>query len=450
MSRIESQQTLPWRHKPFAELVRAAWPIAVSMLSYGVMTLVDTLFVGRLGAHALAGVGLGGVSAFFIICFGFGVLRAVKVLSSQAVGAGKRQLAQVWLGAGLVFAAVLALASVGAGLLLASQLHHIADTAESASAGSLYLGIRTLGAPIVMFYVLLREHRYGLGDTRAPMVASLVGNVTNIALDVLFLWVLEWGVAGAAWSTVIAQGLEVAVLFGIGRRELKPRLPTRAQLAELWRVGWPTGVQFQLELGSFALLTTIIASMGDVQLAAHQVALQVLHLSFLPAAAMSEAAGMLAGQAVGAGRFRLVRTVARQALYVVAIYTGLCTLVLVGAGSLIASAFTDEPVLHGAIVSLFFAAAVFQIADGVAITIRGVLRGVGDVRFPAVVGIATAWVCTPPLAWLLGHQLGWGALGGWIGLSLEIVLAAAIFAHRLASLGWLGHAKRARAQLATA
>lgn len=450
MSRIESQRTLPWRHKPFAELVRAAWPIAVSMLSYGVMTLVDTLFVGRLGAPALAGVGLGGVSAFFIICFGFGVLRGVKVLTSQAVGAGKEHMARVWLGAGLGFAVVLALGSVGAGLLLASQLHHVADTAESASAASLYLSVRTLGAPVVMFFVLLREHRYGLGDTRAPMVASLIGNVTNVALDVLFLWVLEWGVAGAAWSTVIAQSVELGVLFGVGRRQLELRLPTRAQVVELWRVGWPTGLQFQLELGSFALLTTIIASMGDVQLAAHQVALQVVHLSFLPAAAMAEAGGMLAGQAVGAGRFRLVRTVARQAVLVVAAYTALCTVVLVVGGHFIASAFTADPTLHAAIVSLLLVAAIFQIADGTAITIRGVLRGVGDVRFPAVVGIATAWVCTPPLAWLLGHGLGWGALGGWVGLSLEITLAAALFYHRLASLGWLGHAKRARAQLATA
>ncbi len=448
-SRTESEP-LPWRHKPFPELVRAAWPIAVSMLSYGVMTLVDTLFVGRLGAPALAGVGLGGVSAFFVLCFGFGALRGVKVLTSQALGAGRRELARTWLTAGLGLAVVFGLGSLGLGLVVASQLHRVADSAASAEAGAVYLSIRILAAPIGMGYVLLREHRYGLSDTRSPMVASLVANVVNIALDATLIIGLEWGVAGAAASTVVAQTIELTILFALGRRDLGLAWPTRAQVAELWRVGWPTGVQFQLELGSFAMLTAIIAAMGDVQLAAHQIALQVLHFSFLPTVALAEAGGMLAGQAVGAGRLRLVRRVARYALWGAVAYTGLCTLALVVGGGLIASAFTDEPELYATTVSLLRVAALFQIADGAAITGRGVLRGVGDVKFPAVMGILVAWVCTPPTAWLLGHVAGLGALGGWIGLSVEITLAAIAFWWRLERLGWLGHARRARAQLAIA
>ena len=80
------------KETPLRELLRLAWPIAVSMLSYSIMTLVDTLLVGRLGPAALAGVGLGGTAAFALLCFSFGLIRGTKTLVSQAVGAGRRDL----------------------------------------------------------------------------------------------------------------------------------------------------------------------------------------------------------------------------------------------------------------------------------------------------------------------------------------------------------------------
>ena len=92
--RAERENELAWRTAPRAELLRLAWPIAVSMVSYAVMTLADTLFVGRIGPAALAGVGLGGTAAFVAICFPMGLLRGVKINVSQAVGAGRRVLGE--------------------------------------------------------------------------------------------------------------------------------------------------------------------------------------------------------------------------------------------------------------------------------------------------------------------------------------------------------------------
>jgi MATE family multidrug resistance protein len=80
---------LQWLESPMTELRRLSWPIAVSMLSYSAMTLVDTIFVGRLGPAALAGVGMGGVVSFALVVFSIGLLRGVKVLVSQAVGSGR-------------------------------------------------------------------------------------------------------------------------------------------------------------------------------------------------------------------------------------------------------------------------------------------------------------------------------------------------------------------------
>lgn len=410
------------------------------------MTLSDTFFVGRLGASALAGVGLGGVAAFTVLCFAFGVLRGVKVLASQAIGAGARDRVGVWLTAGLVLAGGLSVVMVAAGQLVAAHLHLLAATHAAGANASTYLSIRILGTPLVLTYVALREHRYALSDTRAPMVASVIGNVVNVLLDWWLIVGLDQGVAGAAWSTVCGHGVELSVLFLLRRGEWRPARVGWRELRELWSVGMPTGLQFWLEVGSFALLTTIVSSLGERQLAAHQIALQVVHFSFLPTVALAEAGSVLAGQAVGAGEVRLVRRVARLALTGAVAYTGACTVVLVLCGRWIASAFTTDEGLRTTTAGLLLVGALFQVSDGAAAVARGVLRGTGDVRVPAVVGITCAWVFTPPLAFFLGRVLGLGALGGWIGLSAEITVAAAILWWRLERAGWLGHALRARAR----
>jgi MATE family multidrug resistance protein len=92
-------------------------------------------------------------------------------------------------------------------------------------------------------------------------------------------------------------------------------------------------------------------------------------------------------------------------------------------------------------------AAVFLLGDSVNIVSRGVLRGLGDVRLPALVGIVLAWGCTPPLMWWLGYQHGLGAMGGWIGLAFEVFLSAAILGHRLFAGNWRVAAIESRARL---
>ena len=97
---------------------------------------------------------------------------------------------------------------------------------------------------------------------------------------------------------------------------------------------------------------------------------------------------------------------------------------------------------------LLLAAALFQVGDAFYIVSRGILRGTGDVRFPAIVGIITSWSALPVSAWFLGFYLGFGALGAWIGITLETSVGAAILWWRLASGGWKIAAARSRATLA--
>jgi multidrug resistance protein, MATE family len=447
---MSEREHLPWKHKPFPELVRLAWPIAVSWLSYSTMTLVGTLFVGRLGAEALAGVSVGGTTSFTLLCFGFGALRAVKVLVSQAVGAGARERVHRYLGAGLILAAALGLGNIVLGWLLSGELHRVVASPGAAAHAASYVDARVVGAPFALGAIALREARYGVGDSMAGMRSMLVANVVNIALDYLFVIHLGWGVGGAGWASAIAAMVDFGWLaaalelagerFGLDRGAL-------GEVRAVWSMGVPLGVQMLLEVGAFAMLTAVFARMGENELAAHQIGIQVIHFSFLPAYALGEAASVLAGQAVGANEDRLVQRIGRLTLAGAVAYTGACSLLLTFFGGPIARAFTGDPRLVETTVRLLYVAAAFQVFDGANVVARGVLRGTGDVRYTAYVSVGIAWAATPPLALGLGYALGWGAVGGWLGLCLEIVAGAAVLWWRLERGGWRRAAAREREKL---
>src|SRR5688500_5510713 len=119
---------LLWKDRPFAELIRLAWPIAISTVSYSVMTVVDTLLIGHVGRAELAGVGLGGVTAFVLLCFSFGLLQGAKVLVSQAIGANRQDRADAYLGAAVMAALVIGLVTVLLGQVAARLIGHLAST----------------------------------------------------------------------------------------------------------------------------------------------------------------------------------------------------------------------------------------------------------------------------------------------------------------------------------
>lgn len=430
-------RTPSWHSRPLAELLRLAAPIAVSMLSYSVMTLVDTLLVGHLGPAALAGVGLGGTSAFMLVCFWFGMFRGVKTLVAQAVGAGRRDRVNAYRAVALTTAVVAGVATIAVGQAIAGLLLHVAATPASGQAACVYLRIRNLAAPMTLVFAALREVRYGEGDARSPMLASVAANLVNIALVSLFVFALGFGVAGAAAATAIAQTMEALLLLALSRSPgWRGRSFEARHFRELWRIGLPTALQFTLENGSFVLLTSMIASLSEVEMAAHQIVLQLCQFSFLPAFAVAEAASVLAGQAVGARREALVWRVAWLGLIAASVYTAACSLVFACGAPLIVAGFTSTAALAAVTVPLLRTAALFQVSDGANIVARAVLRGVGDVRFAAVVGVATAWMMTPPLTWLIGYRAGLGARGGWIGLCCESVLGAALLWRRLQRGRW--------------
>ena len=384
------------------------------------------------------------------MCFGIGLLRGAKTLVSQAVGAGGRDRIPELLGAAIGLALVLGAGALVAGQLVAPLLQRLTASPRSGVFAAQYLAIRSLGAPLVLLYAALREASYGVGETKAPMRASLAGNAVNIALDATLILGLGWGVRGAAIATVCGNVTELATLAWPMRRQLAAlTLRSRSALRDVWNQGVPNGLQFIMEVGAFLILTLLVARMSAIDAAAHQMVLHLVNVSFLPAHALAEAVAVLVGQAVGAGKDALVPRVAGRALAIGAGYATTCCAMFAMFGGQIAYAFASGDAALGArATTLVHISLAFLVADAANVIARGVLRGASDVRYAAVVGIVTSWLTTPPLAWLLGVSYGLGVVGGWIGLTIEIVVGAGLFWLRVWRGGWRPAASAARRAMA--
>ncbi len=147
--------------------------------------------------------------------------------------------------------------------------------------------------------------------------------------------------------------------------------------------------------------------------------------------AIGEAASVMAGHAHGAGYSPLIHPVAREAAKLGYGYALLFAMTLLLFAQPMAAAFTPDRALQAAAVTLLHLSIVFQLVDGANVVARGILRGIGDVTYPAIVAIGAAWLFTPPLTWVFGYALDLGAAGGWMALIVECAVSAAILWRRM-------------------
>jgi MATE family multidrug resistance protein len=450
MTADAQRQALEWKLKPVPELVRLAWPITVSMLSYSVMSLVDTLFAGRLGATAVGAVGFGGVVTFTLLCFGIGVLQATKVVISQAIGAGLRHRVLGSIGAALITAIGLGTLFAMLGQWISLLLPYLAADSAAVHVAERYVSLRLLGAPIFLVGFAIRETRVAHGDSRGPMWAGVIANAVHVPLNAALIFYADLGVTGAALSTLLSQSLETALLALIQRKQgFGLGVWTRRHLTELWQVGWTIGVERFLNVASYSVLVTVVARVGDTDLAAHQVANQLNMFGLLPMLSVGEAAAVLSGRAVGANEDDAVKRVARAAVGIAIGYGTFCGAIYVFLGPILVNTLTmDAGVAHTA-VRLLRVCAAWQAFGAMYIVGAAVLRGVGDIRYATIAMVVIAWVVTPPLAALLGIWMHLGALGGWFALLAEWAAGGFTLWARVESKQWTRSAQRSRERLST-
>ena len=432
------------------ELFQLAWPIAAAMLGETAIGLVDTKLVGGLGAAALGGVGLATTIMFLAYSLSFGAMRGVKVRVAHAIGEGNPQDGFAYARAGLVmgglFGVVVMLVCRDAGPLL---LRLGADP-EIVPYAREFLAAVTLGAPATCALAALIQHRQATGDSRTPMVVGIAGN----AFNALFAWALIYGhfglpalgVRGGGYATATTETLELAVMLALLLRDERRaaeggafaggRLPFSRAVRAVSDLGLPTGIQFAAETLAFTAFTVVLGSISKEEIAAHQIALNVIRVSFLPGIAVSEAASVLVGRALGRRRLHEADAAVRSGLGLAVGFMAACGLAFAVFGGALGRFFSSDPAVVKNAQTLLFVAAVFQVLDAVNIVLRGALRGAKDVRAVMIIGVLVVWSCVPTSAYFLGKLFGMGALGGWLGFVAETTIGATVFWIRWKRGGW--------------
>jgi MATE family multidrug resistance protein len=421
-----------------AEVAVLSYPAVLQTLSDTVMQVVDSAIVGRLGVTELGAVGFGGIWVWTMLVAFVGAATGVQTFVSQSFGAGEHKQCGRWVWQALYTllpAAVLWVVAIE--LAFGPLIRLLGPSPELQALATSYAHGRLCGAPAVVVAVVLTSFFRGLGDTRTPLVATVCANLLNAMLCFGLVFgrfgLPAWGVAGAGAATALANWTYTAImLFALLRRRMvaayatRPVRPNWTAMRRFARTSVPVGGQWVLDMISFALFSTIIARMGDTQMAASQAMIQLLSLSFMQAFGISIACGALVGRYVGARDFQSAARSHHSAMKLgIGLATAVAVLFLTAPDALL-GVFTTDPEVIALGRPLLALGALFQLLDAVGIIAGGSLRGAGDTRFPFVVQATLAWCVRLPLVYLLAVVLGRGVLGAWWGeLGYVTVLGSA-------------------------
>lgn len=403
------------------DILRLAVPALGALATDPLVSMVDTVFVGRLGVVPLAALGVNtSIFALSFVVFNF-LAYGTTPMVARAVGRGDRT------GAGDVVLQALLLALVVGGLAtltleaLAGPIVALMGAGPDLSEPALsYLRIRALAGPAVLLVTAGHGAFRGYQDTRTPLMVTLALNLVNLVLDPLFIFGFGWGLRGAALATLIAQwtgALWFAHLLLRSRRHelgIRPRIPRLADIRPFLRIGSELALRTLALIGTMTLATAVATRVGTVQVAAHQVGMQIWLLLAMIVDSLAVAAQALVAGYRGSGDITMARRASNR-LLVWGLASGFA---LGGLFYLLAPAlprlFTDDPAVLAAVAGIYPFVVAMQPLNAIVFVWDGVFMGAERFRFLAIQMTVSA-LCAAAIL-LLVLPLNWGLTGVWWGI----------------------------------
>ena len=430
------------RRSDVVALLRLAVPVVVVQVGIMFMGTVDTLMVGRLSPTALAAVAVGNLYSIIGIFFGQGVLLALDPLINQAAGAGNRPAVvrafQRALLLSMILAIPISLFHLLAGPIL-TAFRQPPDVIPLADAYARWLVPSVL--PFLAFGVL-RGTMQAFHRLRPVVITIIVANVANAALNWIFIYghlgAPALGVPGSALATTISRWLMALMLLRVAWDDFGPLLRPwladahdRTALARMLRIGVPIALQYELEIACFGGVAFLAGAMGTIQVASHQIAINLAALTYMVPLGVSAAATVLVGRAVGAGEPDEVRRRASTSLLVGAAFMACTGAIFLSLPSVLAGLYTNDTTVLALAATLIPLAGIFQIFDGVQIVAIGVLRGLADTKTPFIISLIGYWLIGTPVGLVLAYVLDGGVAGLWWGLVIGLGAVAVILVLRV-------------------
>lgn len=417
--------------------LRLAAPVMLSQLGHVTVSLADSIMVGRLGTVPLAAASLSNAIFHIILMFAIGVSYGLTPLVAQAHGradteAPARHLRHsLLLNFVLSFLLFLLVLALGPGLALLQQPAAVVQAAPP------YLNIITFSLVPLLLFQTFRQFAEGLSDTRVAMLVIIGSNVVNVLLNYLLIYG-NWGfpalgLEGAGHASLAARVLMALAMaayiwraagYRVYRAAFRPGPYQRSEFMQLLRLGVPAGLQYLFEISAFGIAVIMMGWISTEALAAHQISINLVAVSYMLASGISAAATVRVGFTLGQRRFTDLRRVGLVLFAMVCLLMGSSAVIFVLGREVLPALYIDDAAVVMLAAQLLVVAGLFQLSDGVQVVSLGALRGLGDVKVPTVVTFVAYWLLALPAAWLLGFPLGFGAVGIWCGLLLGLSVAA--------------------------
>jgi len=418
-------------------MLKLAIPIVLGEIGWMSMGIVDTMMVGRLpnSAQAIGGISLGHMMFYVVAIFGTGMMLGLDTLVSQSFGAGAIDDCHRSLVNGIYLTLVLSPISIGVALLLPAPVRFLRISPDLMNIAVPYLRSLTWSiVPLLLFFVF-RRYLQAMNHVWPVMLALVSANLVNIFGN----WILIYGrlglpamgTVGSSWATVVSRTYMVSVLGAAifyydhrhqtGLRDASPR-PSMDRIRDLLSLGFPAATQLGIEVAVFSAATALVAKLGAIPLASHEIALNTASFTYMVPLGIASATAVRVGQARGRGEITASNQSGWTGIALGAMFMSFTALAFWTIPQWIVRVYTPDPVVIRSASKLLVVAAFFQLFDGVQTVTTGALRGTGDTRTPMFCHLVGYWALGLPLGYYLCFNRGYGAVGIWAGLSAGLIL----------------------------
>jgi len=433
-----------------------ATPLVIGQVTSFGMNFVDTVMAGRLGTVSLGAIAVGSSVWAAGLLFSLGVLMSVSPAVSQLDGAGRRGQAGEMTRQALWIALVL-----GVGMFFAMREMNwvvaLLDVDEAVASTALgYLDAISWGALALTGQLVLRFFSEGTGDTKPTMYIGLLGIALNVPLNYVLMFgklgFEPMGAVGCGWATAIVFWLQFIALwiYVARRRQFRPfglfdefSAPSWREIRGLLAVGLPIGIMVFFEGSLFITTALLIATLGALEIAAHQIAINIASMAFMVPLGMAGAITVRVGNAVGRRDREGARRAGLVGIGIAGVYGVVSATLMLVLAEPIARMYIAEPDVVALAASLLLWAAIFQVSDGLQVASAGALRGLKDTRWPMVFSLVSYWGVGMTLGCWLTFWRDWGPHGMWVGLVAGLSVAAVLMGGRFwwASARYIRHGR---------
>ena len=414
-----------------------AIPVMIGHLGHVMVGLADNIMVGRLGAAPLAAVSLGNSFVFIAFSLGIGFSLAITPLIAEADGESDIEKGRNIFQHGLILCTVLGL-SMFLMLLFATPLMKYMDQPpEVVELAIPYLRIVAVSMIPLMIFQAFKQFTDGLSQTKYGMHATLIANVVNVVLNFILIygfWIFpRLELVGAAYGTLISR---FAMMFFIilimnSKEKFKPYFKSlkftemkKSMVSKIVNLGFPTAMQMLFEVGIFTATVWLAGTLGTIDQAANQIALNLSSMTFMIAVGMGVAATIRVGNQKGLQKYRDLRRISFSIFLQVFMIEFVFAIAFFLLKDILPMAYIDNDSVIKTAASLLLIAGLFQLSDGFQVVVLGALRGLQDVKMPTYITFFAYWIVGLPISYLLGKTYGWGSQGLWIGLLAGLTTSA--------------------------